>query len=331
MTTHDLYPFGELLKEFRTRRHLTQHQLATDLGLHRNAISRWEQGDVLPASKAIVLELARYLSLTDQEARQLLEASLTALVPPWNVPHPRNPFFTGRQEILDQLHTLLRTDQAITFTRSQALHGLGGIGKTQVALEYAYRHALEYAAVFWIGAENSETILSSFVAIAEVLKLPEREAPDQQQTVAAVQYWLQTHSRWLLIWDNLEELELLQRFLPSRRQGTILITTRRQALGIVAADVKLEPLTPEEGVTLLLQRARMLRPGATSEEVDQLAARIPTEYAAAQEVVAVLSGLPLAVDQAGAYLEETGCGLSNYLDRYEQQRAALLARRGSSA
>jgi transcriptional regulator with XRE-family HTH domain len=148
-TESDLCSFGALLKAFRTRRRLTQQQLAESIGVHRSAIIRWEQGDFLPESKALVLELARYLRLDDWESRQLLEASLTALSPHWLVPLPRNPFFTGREEILQALHMQLGVNQAVALTQSSALHGLGGVGKTQIALEYAYRHALEYRAVFW--------------------------------------------------------------------------------------------------------------------------------------------------------------------------------------
>lgn len=104
MAYDDLCSFGELLRTFRTRTPLTQQQLASAIGLHRNAISRWERGDFLPRSRSLVLELARHLKLSDQETLQLLEASLTAFSPYWSVPLPRNPYFTGREEILEALH-----------------------------------------------------------------------------------------------------------------------------------------------------------------------------------------------------------------------------------
>src|SRR5579883_711425 len=119
MTQTNIAPdsFGSLLKTFRQRQHLTQQQLAQSLGMNRNAIGRWEQGDFLPASKTIVLELARSLQLNDQETRELLEASLTALSPYWSVPFARNPFFTGREKILDALHAQLGNHQTVALTQ----------------------------------------------------------------------------------------------------------------------------------------------------------------------------------------------------------------------
>src|SRR5579883_3344191 len=131
-------PLGTLLKRFRIRRHLTQQKLAAAIGVHRTTIVRWEGGSVLPESKALVLELAKHLYLDDEETRHLLEASLTALDPYWSVPLPRNPFFTGREEVLEVLYRQLGVDQPVALIRASALHGLGGVGKTQIALEYAY-------------------------------------------------------------------------------------------------------------------------------------------------------------------------------------------------
>jgi transcriptional regulator with XRE-family HTH domain len=187
LLTNDTGPFGVLLKTFRRRRHLTQQQLANAVGVHRNAVGRWEQGSFLPESRAMVLELAKQLSLNESETRRLLEASLTALAPHWYVPLPRNPFFTGREETLTVLHASLGVQQAVALTQTQALHGLEGIGKTQIALEYAYRYALEYRAVFWIAAETLESVLASLMRIAEVLQLPEYRAVQPSSVSPALQ------------------------------------------------------------------------------------------------------------------------------------------------
>jgi tetratricopeptide (TPR) repeat protein/transcriptional regulator with XRE-family HTH domain len=321
-------PFGTLLKRFRKRQHLTQQQLARTMSIHRNTIGRWEEGSFLPESKALVLDLARHLYLDEQETRQLLDTSLITPKTIWHPPYPRNPFFTGREETLATLHTNLGLGRQPTPTRAYALHGLGGIGKTQLALEYAYRYVLEYRAIFWIGAETVEQVHASLLRIAEQLNLPERMEIDQQRIVAAVQHWLETHSEWLLIWDNLEDLDLLPHFLPANRQGAILITTRRQALGTVAQGINLAPMVEEEGMLLLLRSAKVLKVEVDGEQLRQLTIKMPAEYVAASELVTILGGLPLALDQAGAYIEETGCGLIGYLRRYKQQRVRLLDRRG---
>lgn len=325
---HDLTSFGELLKAFRKRRRLTQQQLAEAIGRHRSAIIRWEQGSFLPESKALVLELARHLHLDDQESHHFLEASLTALPPHWLVPLPRNPFFTGREQILEMLHTRLDTSQAAS---SYAVHGPGGVGKTQLAIEYACRYALEYSAVFWIEAETCERIIASLMRLAEYLQVPEKTNGNQLDMLAAARHWLVTHRQWLLILDNLGDPEWLNDLLPFAHQGNLLITTRCAALGPLASGMELFPMEQEEGVQLLLRRAKVLEPAATRMQLRQFALHSPTDYAAAKKVVRVLGGLPLALDQAGAYLEETGCSLVNYLWHYRQRRPYLLERRGTSA
>ena len=324
----ELSSFGELLAAFRKRRRLTQQQLAGTMGMHRSAIVRWEQGDFLPQSKTLVLELARHLHLDDQESRHFLEASLTALSPYWLVPFPRNPFFTGREELLEVLHSRLHTGQKFSPAQSYAIQGLGGIGKTQLALEYAYRHALEYSAIFWIRAETAENIVGSLLRIAEVVQLPECEDRDQQRVLTEVQRWLATHSQWLLIWDNVEDPALLERFLPTAKLGAILITTRCQSLGTLARGIDLFPMEQEEGMLFLLRRAKALKLEAESQQLRQFSVLLPHQYAAAAELVATMGGLPLALDQAGAYIEETQCGLPAYLELFRVRHSTLLQQRG---
>lgn len=320
--------FGELLKTFRKRQCLTQRQLAQQLGVNMNTLSSWELGSYLPATRGRVLELARHLALSEQETRQLLEASLTALAPYWAVPFPRNPFFTGREAILETLYSQLCPEHTAALTQSIGLSGLGGVGKTQIALEYAYRYALDYSAVLWVGAETEEQLLADLGYIASTLQLPECGEKDVSQVAAAVGRWLSMHKAWLLIWDNLEEPAMLARFLPAVRQGSILITTRCQALGTLAQGINLLPLAPDEGILFLLRRGKVLAPDAHKVQIQQFAQSLPEEYAATSRLVEMTGALPLALDQAGAYIDETGCSLAAYLQRYEQQEIVLLSRRG---
>src|SRR5437667_7245877 len=92
----------------------------------------------------------------------------------WNVPFARNPFFFGRDDLLVRLHTHLKARQTTALSQPQALTGLGGIGKTQLAVEYAYRFRREYRVVLWARAESTDTLSASYTEIALLLNLPER-------------------------------------------------------------------------------------------------------------------------------------------------------------
>jgi TIR domain/AAA domain len=149
-----------------------------------------------------------------------------SLPPVWNIPYPRNAFFIGRDEILTGLYRQLQAGQATALQQLQAITGPGGIGKTQLAVEYAYRFHQDYQVVLWAYAESTEALTSSYVTIATLLNLPEQEVQDQTIIVDAVKTWLQNHSRWLLILDNADDLSLVPAFLPSALGGHLLLTTR---------------------------------------------------------------------------------------------------------
>jgi len=309
--------FSDVLKAIRKQKKITQRQLAEKLGVHYNTVSMWERGNYLPESKGIVLTLAKELGLNERETRQLLEASLTALTPYWNVPYQRNLFFTGRENILSHLHTILSQEDSLTPSHSCALCGLGGIGKTQIAVEYAYRHSQEYSAVFWLRAESSESLISSYIALADLLNFPQREMGEQNEIVTAAIQWLNKHNNWLLIIDNVEDVELVKPLLPVARKGSLLFTTQLSTLGALAENISLKPMTHTEGTRFLLRRIR----SASSDHSHN-------EYEEANRLATVLGGLPLALDQAGAYIEETRCRIADYLDLYQRHHTHLLRHRG---
>ncbi len=243
----------------------------------------------------------------------------------WNIPYGRNMLFTGRDDLLQQLHDQLTQRQVATLTQPQAIHGLGGIGKTQLAIEYAYRHRQDYQAVLWVNAANREALLGSFLELAALLKLPERTEADHSRVVAATKAWFASHDSWLVIFDNADELSLVESFLPAGDKGHLLLTTRAHAVGLLAHGIEVEQMQEQEGMLLLLRRAKVLAsdaPLAQAQEADRQAARA---------IVCELDGLPLALEQAGAFLEETQCGLSTYLERYRQHQIALLQRRGGTS
>src|SRR6266487_1895380 len=318
------------LKAQRLRKRWSQVYVATIIGTTDVTVSRWESGTTFPSlyyqqklcelfgKSAEELGLVPATGEASQDERKVAGRSLTI----WNVPARRNPFFTGREDILEQLYTLFHSDQTAALTQVQAISGLGGIGKTQTAIEYASRHRYEYQAVFWVKADTAETLRSDVAALASLLHLPEQDEQNQQRVVAAVKRWLETHTNWLLILDNVEDLALVSEIVTGRG-GHVLLTTRSQVTGTYAQRLDLAKMEPAEAAFFLLRRAKIIGPG------DPLEAACQADQEAALEIAQLFDGLPLALDQAGAYIEETGCSVSDYFDRYRKSRTGLLSRRGS--
>ena len=148
----------------------------------------------------------------------------------FNVPYRQNSFFTGREEILAQLYDELKSRNAAALSQPMAICGLGGIGKTQAAIEYAYRYRDEYESVFWVKADSIDSIVSDYVSIAKLLNLPVKDDSDQNLVVSAVKNWLRTNNNWLLVLDNADNPYLIEDFLPSNIQGHILLLRELQHL-----------------------------------------------------------------------------------------------------
>ncbi len=237
--------------------------------------------------------------------------------PLFTVPLPDNPFFTERGNELAELQGLLEK-RGIA-----ALTGMGGMGKTQTASKYAYVHRDEYPAVLWVRAENDETLYADFTRLAALLNLPESTAQEQKLVVEAVKRWLDGQERWLLVLDNVVDLkfvgELTRKADPNGRH--ILVTTQSQATGAIRSK-DLPLMDSEMGALLLLRRAGLIGPDAP------LAEALPENIETARGICEKLGGLPLAIDQAGAYISETGCSLTDYRELLNDNLPELLARRG---
>jgi tetratricopeptide (TPR) repeat protein len=240
----------------------------------------------------------------------------TTKKPVWNVPFERNKFFTGRGDVLGQLETELQNG-AVALSQAAAISGLGGIGKTQTAVEFAYLHQGDYDEVLWVGAESELTLVSGFAALAALLDLPEKDAAQQQLAVQAVQHWLLANHKWLLILDNADDLPLARRFVPRGVRGHVLYTTRSGATGQVAKKITLEKLSDEDGARLLLKRS-----GKPDTEDSP-------EWNDAKDISAEMGGLPLALEQAGAYVEENFLRLADYLELYRAEGVRLLEKHGA--
>ncbi len=312
---------NELLSYERERRHWTQEEVAEQIGAaDSNMVGRWERGITSPTTQY----RQKLVTLFGRSASELGFVR-KGEIPFWSVPFRRNMFFTGREELLQQLHTRLSSQKRAALIPPQSISGLGGVGKTQTALEYAYQYRHEYHTVAWIRADSPEVLMSDFAALADLLNLPERDQPDQQCSVQAVKRWLSAMTRWLLIFDNTDELNYLYDFLPTSSRGHMIFTTRTQMTGTLAETLAVETWDAQEGASFLLRRAKIIAMDTPAGDI------IEADRQLAIDISEILGGLPLALDQAGAYIEETGCGLLNYLDVFQSHQQELLNWRGDLA
>ncbi|MBL8658811.1 MAG: tetratricopeptide repeat protein [Rhodospirillales bacterium] len=218
-----------------------------------------------------------------------------ALPAVWNLPR-RNPHFTGRQELIDRLHRNLTAGRATALTQTAAVHGLGGVGKTDLATEYAYHFKDDYDVGWWLRAEDPALLAVDCMALARALRLDEKDAPEQAVVIAAVRRWLETHDRWLLIYDNAEEPKVVCEALPRVQGGHVLITSRNPAWGGIATTVPLDRWHRAESIRFLEERHQ------------------DSEDPGADRVADALGDLPLALEQAAAYCEQTEITLTGYAD-----------------
>ena len=239
--------------------------------------------------------------------------------PPFVVPMARPPGFVGRTAELARLEQLLTGSRAASVAVAPALAGIGGIGKSVLALEFAYRFAARFpGGVFWLNMAQADGVAQQIAACASACGLaPTGFTFDEQ--VAYVQRWWAGAKPCLLIFDNVEEPALLERWHPHGSAVGLLITTRSTAWpahsGAVA--LLLPPLPNAESLELLLgPRATALACAFT----DLLAA--PDERVTAEQLVSALGGLPLALALAGHYLEERPrLPLADYLAELRNEAA----------
>jgi hypothetical protein len=239
----------------------------------------------------------------DESARSRKKSTIWSGVP------LRNVNFIGRKELLASVHYELSksTETAII---PGALHGMGGIGKSQIAVEYIYRHAADYDLIWWIPSESSSEIGGYLVKLAQRLELPVEQSIDT--AVPAVLEALSMgapYRRWLLVFDNADNPEDVRRFWPQRGDGHIIVTSRNTRWAEVARTVDVDIFQRAESRELLQRRNHDL----TDQDADRLAT--------------VLGDLPLAVEQAAAWRAETGMPVDEYLRLFEDKRKELLESR----
>jgi TIR domain len=203
----------------------------------------------------------------------------------FNAPPP-NPHFTGRGDQLKALRRQLRRSRSSVVVQASALYGLGGVGKTQLAVEYAHRYATDYHLVWWVPAEWPAAIAGHLAALGHRLGLS--ELPSLEEQVQVLFDELSGRDRWLLVYDNAIAPASLNGLRPPAGSGHVLVTSRNPAWGGIAATISVDVLAREEAVAFLRQRTAS------------------DDQATLEQLAQALGDLPLGLEQAAAYLDETG-------------------------
>jgi CO dehydrogenase nickel-insertion accessory protein CooC1/tetratricopeptide (TPR) repeat protein len=255
---------------------------------------------------------ARLLWALDRSAQAAGSASAQAggprfpgTIPPiWNVP-ARNADFTGRGAILEKLRDKL-AGGGVAVVVAQALYGLGGVGKTQLALEYAHRFMADYDLVWWVPSERADQISLALAELARRMGLQVGDNVSEAAEAALEELRRDTSPHWLLIFDNADDPKQLEPYLPTGA-GHVLITSRNQGWSHAAEPLEVDVFTRDESVTHLLRHVPMLDPQD------------------AYQVAEALGHLPLAVEQAAAWLEQTGMPARVYIEQLATESTRILA------
>ncbi|WP_258055117.1 FxSxx-COOH system tetratricopeptide repeat protein [Streptomyces sp. Ru71] len=247
------------------------------------------------------------------EAEPLMQSTTTATPAQMvNVPL-RNTSFVGRQALLRAVEEQLSA-QDTTAVLPNALHGLGGVGKSQLALEYIYTHQHDYKVICWIPAERESLILAALAGLASKLGVApvgqdSAAAPAANTAVPAVLEALRTgkpYDNWLLVFDNAEDIDKVRNYFPTNGPGKVIVTSRNRGWERVATSLPVNVFERAESIELLQKRS----PDLTTEDADRLAE--------------ALGDLPLAVEQAGAWRAVTGMQVDEYLDALAQRSPEIL-------
>ena len=219
---------------------------------------------------------------------------------------PRPVLLAGREKLLAEVNARLSQCDGIG-PRVVTLCGLGGAGKTSVAAEYAHRHLAEFGLVWQFGAENAAVLAAGFGELAA--ELGPHDLLNRADPVALVHGALAARpGNWLLVFDNVPTPGTLEAVLPPAGGGQVLITSRNPLWG-AGQTIEVPMLEQEVAAAFLMSRT-----GAADQEV------------AARDLASELGGLPLALEQAAAYMQATGRSITEYLALFQRQRLGLLAR-----
>ncbi|KAL1920685.1 uncharacterized protein VTP21DRAFT_1062 [Calcarisporiella thermophila] len=232
----------------------------------------------------------------------------------YNVPH-ENKAFVERPDIFKKMEDALFAGPS-GGCKIAALSGLGGMGKTQLMLRFSYLHRTKYDFVFWLNVDSWSMAADSFRSLALYLGIPERilEEKSEDKSIEWVRNWLETRSKWLLLLDNLDDriADQIFQILP-REGGHIILTTRGPIPSKCATIINVGNMKENEALSALL--------GEEMHSIDREGTRFHNAY----QIVLQFEFMPLAIELARAYIENTASSFQSYLDQLKRNQERLLS------
>ena len=228
-----------------------------------------------------------------------------------NLPE-QNRYFCGRVEVLQDIDSLLEKKKKDTVSICQTISGLGGIGKTQLSIEYAYKYHYRYKTCIWfIDAESGSSVYNCFCDFAQHFNLFLPLNYNSKDLQCAIKTWLSENRSWLLIFDNLEIMDTIIPYLPDRIKGRILITTRNTRIDY-GISLFLDVFSLEEANFFMKKRL------SKNNEAKMEYYKYEDFTEKSSVLIKRLGYLPLALEQAAAYIKEVQCSISDYIELLRQ-------------
>lgn len=302
-----------------------------DIGRNRNAWSRFSRDftkvieNVRKYSRRVdeaadIIRLSKEIHTAETVAAlkglHALRVAGVAKLPCFAIPYGLNLRFFGRADELQTLTEALDPTRESTRLRAIGIHGLGGVGKSQLALQYANTSMNVYEMIAWIPAETEIKLVQGLSRLASKLELTDGTSEDHNQSVQKVRDWLNTAKKpFLVIFDNVDKIELLDQIWPASNKGSIIITTRSPSLASkrVTTTMALGCFSAEVGKDVLRSMTG-IEPADDDNE------------AALGEICRLIGGLPLAMAQISDFIRDRGYSYAEFLRVYEKSAEKVLAK-----
>ncbi|WMJ81440.1 tetratricopeptide repeat protein [Clostridium sp. MB40-C1] len=235
-----------------------------------------------------------------------------------NIPFNKNSCFIGRTDKLNDLYIGLRKHKI------QVLQGTSGVGKSQISVMYSYIHNSEYNFIFWVRSDTNNNLFNDYKSIGENVGILNEDNDNYEKCIKVVNRWLEGNEKWLLIFDDCEDYEQIYSYIPNNYTGHIIITSKNPDWVKLVKPLNIGPFTEAEAIKLLLKRSNKIDEINKEDDIKSLLKKAGLETDnSVYDLANKLGKLPLALNQAAAYIEENSISFHEYIKLYNEYQLSL--------